>query len=186
LNKNKSIIIFFIIPFVLVIIDQLTKLHFRQLNYFESIEVIGSYLTFVHVENPGMAFGITFGPFKILLSLFSILASVALFYTLTKLKEYHFSFKLGISLIAAGATGNLIDRVFYGVFFDYAPLFYGKVVDFIQVDIPDINFLNIRFTHFPVFNVADSCVTVGVIVLLLFYTHIPQLEDIFKKNNTIK
>jgi signal peptidase II len=89
----------------------------------------------------------------------------------------------GFSLIFAGAVGNLIDRVFYGVIFSESPLFYGKVVDFIQVDIPDVAFLG--WTHFPVFNIADSCVTVGVILLILVHNKLPEWTDVFQNKNMI-
>ena len=83
--------------------------------------------------------------------------------------------------ILAGAVGNLVDRVFYGMIYGYAPIFWGRVVDFVQVDIPDINFWNIHYTHFPVFNVADSCVTVGVAFLLIFHNRIPSFAELKTK-----
>ena len=85
-------------------------------------------------------------------------------------------------LIFAGATGNMIDRVFYGVFYDYAPLFYGKVVDFILVDIPNINIFGKYYDYFPVFNIADSCVSVGIVLLLFYNKHIPTLSELRGKN----
>lgn len=172
----------------MVIIDQLTKVavkgfslwgfEHQGLFYGESIPVLGTFLQFTFVENPGMAFGISFGPFKIFLSLFSVFASIALAWYLYKIKNYDLFVRIGIALILAGAVGNLIDRVFYGVIFGGSPLFYGLVVDFIQVDIPDINIGNINYSHWPVFNIADSCVSVGVVLLLIFNKRIPSLKDI--------
>ncbi|MCL5992150.1 MAG: signal peptidase II, partial [Bacteroidetes bacterium] len=147
----------------------------------ESISVIGDFLQITYVENSGMALGITFGTGKIFLSIFSIIASIGLAYYLYKLEGFSMWVRIGVMLIFAGAFGNLIDRVFYGVFFNESPLFYGRVVDFIQVDIPDINFWNIHYTHFPVFNVADSCVSVGVVLLLIVHKKIPTFNDVFKK-----
>jgi signal peptidase II len=72
-------------------------------------------------------------------------------------------------MILGGAVGNLIDRVFYGVLFDYAPLFHGRVVDFFDVDFFDISIFGYHMSRWAVFNVADACVTVGVILLLLFH-----------------
>jgi signal peptidase II len=77
-------------------------------------------------------------------------------------------------LILAGAFGNFIDRMFYGVIYGNSPLFYGLVVDFIQVDIPDITFNSITYTHWPVFNIADSCVSIGMVFLLFFNKFIPM------------
>lgn len=172
---------YFIFIILFIILDQITKQYFMQLSYYDSITVIGEYLKFVHVENPGMAFGISFGWGKIFLSLFSVVASIGLFWLMTKLKDHHTAIKIGFALIAAGASGNLIDRVFYGVFFDYAPLFYGRVIDFIQVDIPDVSFFGQTYSHFPIFNIADSCVSVGMVTLLLFNKHIPDFEKLFKR-----
>ena len=99
---------------------------------------------------------------------------------LIKMKNENLWVKMGFSLILAGAVGNLIDRVFYGVIFGESPLFYGKVVDFIQVNIPDIDFLG--WTHFPVFNIADSCVTIGVSILILVHNKLPEWNQIIKNN----
>ncbi len=178
---NKSSALLFILATALIIFDQLTKLHFRQLIYGETIPIIGTFLQFTHVENPGMAFGIEFGVMKPLLSIFSIIASILLFFLIGKIENFKLWVKIGIALVAAGATGNLIDRVFYGLFFDYAPIFYGKVVDFIQVDIPDIDFLGLHYRYFPIFNIADSCVTVGTVILVLMHNHLPILDSRKKK-----
>ena len=71
----------------------------------------------------------------------------------------------------------MIDRLLYGVLFDEGALFYGKVVDFIQVDIPDVTWFGDIHTHFPVFNIADSCVTVGVILLLFTGNKLPSTSN---------
>jgi len=188
-EKKSNISRFFIISIILIIIDQATKLYFKGFNflgidhvgldYGAQVPVIGTFLQWTYIENAGMAFGIEFGWGKIFLSLFSIIASIFLGYLLYKVEIESNPIRLGFSLIFAGAVGNLIDRVFYGVFFGEAPLFYGKVVDFIQVDIPDIGFLG--WQYFPIFNVADSCVTVGVIILILFHSKLPDFDGLFPK-----
>jgi len=194
-DKKNRYYYFYIFAALLILLDQFTKLLFKDIfgiaNIFGlqnldaiasgRIPVIGDFLQFVYVENEGMAFGITFGIFKILLSLFSVAASIALAYLIFKIKDSHFAVKLGFSLILAGAAGNLIDRCFYGVLFNEGPLFYGRVVDFIQLDIPDISFLGLNYSHFPVFNVADSCVTCGAALLILFHKKIPHIS--FSKSN---
>jgi len=186
---------FYILSLILVFIDQLTKILVKGFNLFgisvegfrlgESVSLIGDFAQITYVENAGMAFGISFGPAKIILSLFSVFASGFLVYYLYKISEYSKYIKLGISLILAGAVGNLIDRVFYGVFYGEAPLFYGKVVDFMQIDIPDINIFGLYYTHWPVFNVADSCITIGVVVLLIFNKHIPSFSQVFREKKVI-
>jgi signal peptidase II len=190
-TKQTKIYVFYLISFILILIDQATKLYFKGFNflgishigynYGEQVPVIGNILFWTYIENPGMAFGIEFGWGKIFLSLFSIFASIFLAYLIFKLKGFNKWIIGGFSLIFAGAVGNLIDRVFYGVIFSESPLFYGKVVDFIQVDIPDVAFLG--WTHFPVFNIADSCVTVGVILLILVHNKLPEWTDVFQNKN---
>ncbi|OGU15921.1 MAG: hypothetical protein A2X61_01410 [Ignavibacteria bacterium GWB2_35_12] len=188
---NKNTIFLFLSAAFLILLDQATKLLVKGfvfggitlngMRIGESISVIGDFLQITYVENSGMALGITFGAGKIFLSIFSIIASIGLAYYLYKLEGFSIWVRIGVMLIFAGAFGNLIDRVFYGIFFNESPLFYGRVVDFIQVDIPDINFWNIHYTHFPVFNVADSCVSVGVVLLLIVHKKIPTFNDVFKK-----
>jgi signal peptidase II len=137
-----------------------------------------------------MAFGISFGWGKIFLSLFSILAAFGLCWYLYKLRSFSKWVQFGIALMLAGAVGNLIDRVFYGVFYGEAPLFYGKVVDFIDVNLPDISLGAFELSRFWVFNIADSCVTCGVIVLLFVHDKIPTWDELkagryFKKDETV-
>ncbi len=171
----------------LIFIDQITKVVVKGFSLFgiehagmelgESITVIDGFLWWTFVENPGMAFGLEFGEAKILLSLFSIVASVLLGWYLWRTRIDSFWAKLGLTLVLAGASGNLIDRVFYGWIYDYAPLFYGKVVDFVEVEFFDFSLFGRSFTTWPVFNVADSCVTVGMIVLILNTKHLTFLHD---------
>lgn len=164
---------------VLVIVDQATKLAVRGFNLFgidykgmrlhESISVLGEFLRFTFVENPGMAFGLRLGAPQ-LLGLFSIGAAAFLVYLLRqsysgKIEGFHIS----LAMILGGAVGNLIDRVFYGIFYGYGSLFEGKVVDFIDVDIPDISIFGFTLDRFYVFNVADSAVSVGIVLLLFLY-----------------
>jgi len=84
-------------------------------------------------------------------------------------------------LILGGALGNLVDRMFYGIIFDYAPLFYGKVVDFIQVEFWDFTLFGHTYETWPIFNVADSAVSVGVAVILIFHRE-KKTEDLPESN----
>lgn len=168
---------------ILVLIDQCTKIAVKGFSLLgfshegmylgESIPIIGDFLRFTFVENPGMAFGVEFGSGKIFLTLFSLIASIALVYYLRIIEEAKLQIRIAIMLILAGAFGNFIDRMFYGVLYGEGPLFYGLVVDFIQVDIPDIQFGNLIYTHWPVFNIADSCVSIGMVLLLIYNRYLP-------------
>lgn len=147
------------------------------------IRVIGDIVKFVYVENAGMAFGVQFGEYKVLLSIFSIVASIFLIAIVLKLEREKILIQIAFSLISAGAIGNLIDRVFYGIIFGYGKIFWGRVIDFVQVDIPDISIGSVNYTHFPVFNVADSCITIGVVILILYNKHIPNIKHYFLSKN---
>jgi signal peptidase II len=166
----------------LFIADQVTKLFVKGfkipfldvdvagMNYGQSIEVIGTFFKFTFVENPGMAFGITVGDgSKLLLSLFSLVASFGILYYLYRSRNEKLVIRIALALILAGALGNLIDRTFYGVFYGYAPLFYGKVVDFLNVEFWDFTIFGHTYERWPIFNIADASVTVGVVLLIIFH-----------------
>lgn len=147
------------------VIDQLTKflaIHFLQ--PFQSVPVIGDFFRLTYVENPGMAFGIEF-PNKILLNVLSIFAAGIIFYYLFLLRD-HIFLRIAFATILGGAFGNLTDR-----------FLRGKVVDFIDLEFFDINFSGITFFgwkipqfslyRWPVFNVADIAVTIGMTIVIL-------------------
>jgi len=170
------------LSFAVVVIDQVTKLMvkgfsipFLNINYEgmylgQMIPIFGDFFRFTFVENPGMAFGYDPGSkFKLIISVFSLVASIGLIFYLYVIRDKSWSLKIAIALILGGAIGNLIDRTFYGLFFDYAPLFYGKVVDFFDVDFFDFILFGRSYDRWPVFNIADAAVTIGVLVLLVFY-----------------
>ncbi len=170
----------------IVSLDQLTKalvkgitipflgIEWAGMRYGQSITLIGDILRLTYIENPGMAFGINFGG-KTFFALFSIIACIGIFWYLYTLRRERLRVKLPLALILGGALGNLIDRVFYGLFYREAPLFHGKVVDFIDVIFFNISVFGYNLSRWPVFNVADSAVTIGVVLMILF--HRETLKD---------
>lgn len=136
--------------------------------YGSSISIIDDFLKLTFIENPGMAFGIRVSN-KEYLALFTIVASVGLLVYLYKIRKESFWLRMPLALILAGAIGNLINRVFFGVLFGYAPLLQGNVVDFIDVDFFDLQIFDYSLNRWPIFNFADIAVTTGVILLLIFY-----------------
>jgi signal peptidase II len=166
----------------IVIIDQISKLwikgisipalgiNWHGLPLGRSYDILGSFFRITFVENPGMAFGISVGTSsKLFLSLFSLFASIALIYYLYKMRRKPLFYRISLALIIAGAVGNLIDRAFYGIIYGYAPLFYGKVVDFLNFDFFDFSLFGHYYDRFPIFNIADSSVTIGVALLLIYH-----------------
>ena len=129
---------------IMVIADQISKTVVRNtMSLYESIPVIPEFFHLTYVTNDGMAFGINF-PFGIyVFSAISIIFTGFLFWYLWSIKDDEIVVRTGVALILAGAIGNLIDRILL-----------GKVVDFLDFMIGDF--------HWYVFNLADSCVTVGL------------------------
>lgn len=167
---------------LIVIVDQITKLivkgfsipslniTFDGMYLGQMIPVWGDFFRLTFVENPGMAFGYDPGnSFKLIISIFSLIASLGLVFYLYVIRNKSFSLRFAIALILGGAVGNLIDRTFYGIFYDYAPIFYGKVVDFFDFDFFDFTLFGRSYDRWPVFNIADAAVSIGVLILVFFY-----------------
>ena len=153
-----------------VAIDQLSKVYIK--THFELGEAreVFSWFWIVFVENNGMAFGIEWFS-KLFLTLFRILAVGVLgwyIHTMIHKQEVRTSYLTMISLITAGALGNIIDCVFYGKIWGYADWFYGKVVDMLYFPLIRNAAGECLFFR-PVFNIADSCITVAVILIIIFF-----------------
>ena len=186
--KKGSRLIF--LGILLVVIDQVIKVLVKtNMTLGQSIPVLGNWFQLVFVENKGMAFGMSFGGVigKYLLTAFRIVLFVVLCWwisKLTKRKDVPTGVLVGLTLITAGAFGNIVDCLCYGLIFSestvstvatlghYAPFMQGKVVDMLYFPLwtwPDwVPGLGGRIFFEPVFNFADSCVTVGAIYLILF------------------
>lgn len=176
----------------IVIIDQVSKLLVKGINISslnlkiagmypgQRIPVLGETFNITFIENPGIAFGIDFGAeYKLLISVFTIMATLGLLLYFFIVKDKSLTLRLSLAIIIGGAFGNLIDRVFYGYFYGYAPLLYGKVVDFFDFRIFNFFLFNKSFGNY-IFNVADIAVTAGVI-LLLFNYHKHSADDLVKE-----
>ena len=183
-----------LVVLAVLLIDQMIKIWVKtSMTLHESIHVTDwFYITFI--ENNGMAFGMQLGS-KIVLSLFRVIAISALGYYiwLEVKRKAKTGYLVCLSLVLAGAAGNLIDCMFYGLVFNesspyylsyfvpfgtgYAPFLMGKVVDMFYFPLIKTEWpMWMPFVggeHFvffsPVFNFADSCISVSVVWLLLFY-----------------
>lgn len=132
---------------IIILIDQISK--YAISNYMqqgESIQVIGNVLRLTYIKNPGMAFGIQVGS-KLFFTIFSSIACVVISIYLFRIKSENFWARFALASILGGAIGNLIDRIVY-----------GEVIDFIHF----------RIIRWPIFNVADIAVTIGMIILIAF------------------
>lgn len=152
--------------------------------YYQSIPVIGNFFQITFIENPGMAFGLQIGG-KLFLSIFTIFATLLILYFIWKNRHESLYLRTALAFIFGGAIGNLIDRIFYGAVYGYAPLFYGNVVDFFHVDFPDFTIFGKTFHSWPIFNVADIAVSVGFVLILIGHKKIFALpEDKIVKDNS--
>ncbi len=173
---------------VLVLVDQVIKVLVKtNMDLGQQIYLIGDWCRLCFVENKGMAFGMAFGGNvgKFLLSLFRICLSGVLIWwihSLIKKGNTPTGVLVGLTLITAGAIGNIIDCLFYGLIWGYAPFMFGKVVDMFYFPLITKGEEVIFFS--PVFNFADSCVTIGAFYLLLFQWKFFSKEE--EKHKDIK
>ena len=208
---KKSIVILITILSILII-DQALKIYIKtNINYGDGFDIFGLTWAKIHfVENEGMAFGLSFGGLtgKYILSVFRIIMVGFLFYILQNLLKNNETLGLIISfsMIIAGALGNILDSMFYGLIFSesffhgglatmfppeggYGNFLTGKVVDMLYFPIIDTilpDWFPIwggeRFEFFrPVFNIADSSITIGVASILIFHRRFFNTEKVIKK-----
>ena len=179
LSKGSKLII---LGVLMVVIDQIIKVLVKtNMDLGETINVFGDWCKLHYVLNDGMAFGMAFGGVwgKLILSLFRVGLSTALVWWISKLvkkSDTPVGVLVGLTLITAGAIGNIIDCFFYGMIWPEVtmpgapfPFLFGQVVDMFYFPLFDYDFWGFKGTFFgAVFNFADSCVTCGAIYLLLF------------------
>lgn len=158
----KKRVFYFVLIAILLISDLVTKvLIARNIAINSSIEVIPNFLHLVHIRNRGAIFGFFSQSGNIwvfiLLTLASLAALGLVIYYFFKTSPSEKFLKISLSLILAGALGNLIDRVFR-----------GSVIDFLD--------FSVKGWHWPSFNVADSCITIGALLLVFVF--------LFKRSST--
>ena len=147
------------IPISIIFIDQLSKIFIKNYWFennllYSKINIIGDYLRFVFIENPGIAFGIDTSDYSIIITFITFLAVIFIssyFYSLIINDNYE---KLPIAFILGGAIGNFIDRFLTSISFEN----YNGVVDFID--------LGIKNFRWYTFNIADLAITIGLIIFL--------------------
>ena len=148
------------IPIFVAFLDQASKIYIKNywldnnLLFYSKINIIGDFVRFVFVENPGIAFGIDTSKFHLVIIILTVFAVVSLTLYLYKLIKENNPDKYAISFILGGAIGNLIDRFFVL----FPTLNYKGVIDFI-----DIGYKNFRWYTF---NIADASITIGLILYI--------------------
>ncbi|MFA6950625.1 MAG: lipoprotein signal peptidase [Lentimicrobiaceae bacterium] len=191
MKKSLSIVFF------ILVLDQAVKFWIKtNMTLGQEFNVFGNWFIIHFTENPGMAFGFEFsGSYgKLILSLFRLIAITALIVYMYNITRHKVSkgVLISLSLVLAGAIGNMIDSAFYGLVFSsssyfdvaqflppdggYAPFLYGKVVDMLYFPVIEGNYPQWipflggnEFQFFrPVFNISDSAITIGVIMMIIF------------------
>lgn len=195
MKQHKGLLALGVILLV-IILDQALKIWIKTHFYLGEEYVITSWFRLYFIENNGMAFGMELGS-KLFLSVFRIFLAIGLIWYLWKLRT-NTTVKTGyvvcVALITAGAIGNIIDCMLYGLIFNnpippqvatlfppeggYATLFHGRVVDMLYFPLFSFTWPQwmpwVGGEHFiffrPVFNLADAAISVGMILLILFYS----------------
>lgn len=177
---KKSLLLIFLV----LLIDQASKFYVKTNFALGESVVVFDWFRIFFIENNGMAFGMEIIG-KLFLTLFRIVAVGGLAYFIYYLikRQARTGFVLAISLLLAGAAGNIFDSVFYGIIFNdslghvaqfmpdgggYSTLFHGKVVDMLYFPLIKNDFGETIFFS-PVFNVADSAISVAAAIILIFY-----------------
>ncbi|HIZ86515.1 MAG TPA: lipoprotein signal peptidase [Candidatus Coprenecus stercoravium] len=207
LSRSKKTVFIVILAVVLIAVDQFVKILVKtNMHLGESIHVFGDWFQILFIENEGMAFGMAFGGDigKYILTTFRLVLSVLLFFYIRHLllkKDAPLGVLLGLTAIMIGAVGNLVDCMFYGLIFEpssythvasmvpfgdgYGKFGLGKVVDMLYFPLIDTTWPDwvpgkggesLVFFR-PVFNIADSCITVGALYLLIFKWKYFQIHD---------
>lgn len=179
---------YYLVALLVIIIDQLSKwaVHrYMPMGMPGEIPLLGDWFKLHYTLNPGMAFGVELPPpyGKILLTSFRLVAVTGIAYYIYKLWQRRAPQGLivCVAMILGGAIGNVIDSIFYGIIYNNAPFgaptpwFHGQVIDMLYVDIYEGFLPNawplVGGTHvslWPIFNIADSAIFVGVALILLF------------------
>ncbi len=185
---KKTFIRYFLIAMAVIAIDQIVKMlvfFYMDKGSAGQIHLLGDFFKLHYLTNPGMAFGLQFGSDngKFVLTILRLFAMVGITYYLFWLVKKNSPSGLlwCMALILGGAIGNVIDSTFYGVWFDNAPYdaptpwFHGQVIDMFYIDIwegrlPDWLplFGNEHVALWPVFNVADASIFIGISIILVY------------------
>ncbi len=204
-EQKRNAYIAFLTLGALVLIDQAIKIYVKtHFIYGESYDLFGNWFKIYFIENEGMAYGMKlFGGGKIgklILTFFRIFVSIfGIFYLLKVIKQNQpVLLTISLSMVLAGAIGNIIDSVFYGVYFAdingyIASWFQGNVVDMFYAPLWEgvlPEWLPIwggeHFVFFaPIWNFADACITVGVAIMILFQKSfsLPSPSIVFEKKS---
>ena len=165
--------LFFSLILLVITLDQWTKklaVTFLR-DGVQNITIIPNFFSLTYAENKGVAFGLEFAPPAVLLLLTGLITAIVLFYVIRS-KNRSALFLLPFALIIGGGIGNMIDR-----------MRIGHVVDFIYFDLYHGHVFGTYLSLWPIFNIADSAITIGACMLLLFHNRLFPVESPNVKND---
>lgn len=184
---------FFWVAFGVVLIDQLVKLVVKfTMHPYQEVQVFGEFFRINFIENKGAAFGLTIADLlgklgwevgdeaaKLALTIFSVVAVAVIVLLIQQVRHSRTALPYYLALVLGGAVGNIIDRVFYGVWFaginDYeGGVMQGRVVDMFYVNVVHGEYWGMNLDLLPVFNLADAAIAVGIIAILVFQRRLFQ------------
>ncbi len=196
---------YFLLSLAIIVLDQIVKLVVKlnmEKGVSGQIQVLGDFFKIHFIENNGAAFGLTLTNLfsglgmemsevtgKLILSIFSIVAVLAIGVVLYRLSDHRSPLPWFVASIFGGALGNIIDRTFYGLWFsdinDYSGgLFHGRVVDMFYLDIWEgriadwVPIFGGEYTSlWPIFNIADAGISIGIVVILIFQNRFFKLDE---------
>lgn len=204
-KKTPHVLYFFGISFFVILLDQVVKLlvHFNmEMGVKGQIQIFGDFFKLHYLTNPGMAFGMEM-PFensKIILTVFRLIAMIAIGYYLYKLyvNKSPQGLLICVAMILGGAIGNVLDSIFFGVYLDNAPYdaptpwFHGQVVDMFYIDIWEGRvadwvpiFGGDYMALWPVFNIADASIFLGITFILIFQKKFFHKEEEVSKESEV-
>lgn len=179
MNK-KNLLLMLSVCSSVILIDRITKYIVKtKMSLNQTIPIIGDFFTLSYIHNSGIAFGLldnrpspVKAPILIIASLIALGVILYIYFSLPKKPKIAV---VGTGLVLGGAIGNMIDRIIR-----------GEVIDFFDFDIPDIIIkrLSFRLTRFPTFNVADSCVLIGIVILLVLIIKFGVKSDLPDESKT--
>ena len=165
--------LFFTLIFLVITTDQLTKrlaITFLR-DGVQSISIIPDLFSLTYADNKGVAFGLEFAPPAVLLILTGLITAIVLFYVIRS-KNRTTLFLLPFAFITGGGIGNMIDRIVH-----------GRVVDFIYFDLYHGHIFGTYLSLWPIFNIADSAITIGACMLILFHNKVfPDGSQVVKSD----
>ena len=149
----------FLIPIIVLILDQISKIWVKtNFTPYVPYEIVNHFIRFTFCENPGIAFGISVGPFHLYITILTYIITIGLIYYLFIERDKHIMYVLSIAFILGGALGNIVDRTMMII----NPSDYGGVIDFIDIGLFPYSF------RWYIFNIADSSVTIGIMLYLIY------------------